>query len=120
MSWSTPKTNWQSDDTYNYTDLNKTCDNIAYLFEQAISKGLIEQFWGEAYIEACGVIKISGYDKYWDASDFSGVEEMVGILAEICSIDFTPVTFAVNGQFITYTELNRLETAIGDCYTFLS
>jgi len=121
MSWSTPKTNWDGDtDRFNYTEFNRIVENVRYCFQRAYAKHYITQADYVDFGNALDDIKYSGYDEYWDAEDFNYLETFVSDIAYICGITFTPVTFAPNGQFITYTELNRIETTVDDCHTFLS
>ena len=105
--WKTPKTNWLPTDRFNFVDYNRIKNNLLYLHEKA------EQLWRIFQIEDMGE-DILSYEALWDFERFNQFERNLDVINQnIFTKDYgyTQV-FVGNGKFITYDELNRIESAI--------
>lgn len=106
MAWTTPKTDWVSTDKFNIVDYNRIKNNIAYLGNLILTNvGYFD------YIDMGN--DIVGYSGYWDVSVFNAFElnlERMNAASYVQNIGSTK-TFYENGAFISYTELNRIESA---------
>lgn len=116
--WTTPVTDWQVTDRFNIADYNRIKNNLEYLYELADSKyfylyGLKpSNYLGDDLTETTGI---------WDYSDFNKFESFLTHLNEYTyNFDIgDSQTFKANGQFITYDELNRIESACLRLYNVL-
>lgn len=116
VTWTTPKTNWTSTDHFNCVDYNRIKGNLTYLYEQM-----------------CAVIKtpktfddmgddITENTKYWQPQYFNAWEaNLESINAAMYQVQDlgTTLTFYYNNQFITYTELNRIESSCLSIYNLI-
>ena len=106
MAWSTPKTNWTATDSFNIADYNRIKNNLKYLHDES------ELIYGSYSITDMGS-DLSSYAGFWDVSKFNSFEQNLKTINEhmISSDIGQPMTFYENGGFITYAELNRIESA---------
>lgn len=106
VTWIEPKTNWLPTDRFNFVDYNRIKNNLMYIHELAVE--LYEQF----DIEDMGD-DITSYEAYWDAETFNFFERNIETINKnIYTQDFgDSQVFYPNGIFITYDELNRIESA---------
>lgn len=114
MSWIEPKTDWTSQDTFNFSDYNRIKNNIAYLRERAVK--LVKPF----EIQDMGD-DMTSYDELFEASKFNTLEQNLETINNNAYLkDYgTKQTFYDNGVFIAYAELNRIESATLDIYNML-
>ena len=107
--WTTPKTNWEPSDKFNFTDYNRIRNNLIYLKERA--NRLIRPF----EIEDMGE-DITSYLAYWDVQFFNAIEKNIDIISENAyGLNYgIRQTFYDNGAFIKWDELNRIESATVD------
>lgn len=114
MSWIEPKTDWTSQDTFNFSDYNRIKNNIAYLRERAVK--LVKPF----EIQDMGN-DMTSYAELFDASKFNTIEQDLETINNNAYLkDYgTKQTFYDNGVFIAYAELNRIESATLDIYNML-
>lgn len=114
MSWIEPKTDWTSQDTFNFSDYNRIKNNIAYLRERAVK--LVKPF----EIHDMGN-DMTSYAELFDASKFNTIEQNLETINNNAYLkDYgTKQTFYDNGVFIAYAELNRIESATLDIYNML-
>ena len=109
MAWITPKTNWVETDRFNIEDFNRIKNNLTYLRDWA------REIFSYVPLENMGQ-DIDSYTTYWDVDYFNAFEDNVEALNEgIRNKDYgNKMTFAENGYFINYSELNRIESATAD------
>lgn len=114
MSWIEPKTDWTSQDTFNFSDYNRIKNNIAYLRERAVK--LVKPF----EIQDMGD-DMASYAELFEASKFNTIEQNLETINNNAYLkDYgTKQTFYDNGVFIAYAELNRIESATLDIYNML-
>lgn len=114
MSWIEPKTDWTSQDTFNFSDYNRIKNNIAYLRERVVK--LVKPF----EIQDMGD-DMTSYAELFDASKFNILEQNLETINNNAYLkDYgTKQTFYDNGVFIAYAELNRIESATLDIYNML-
>ena len=114
MSWIEPKTDWTSQDTFNFSDYNRIKNNIAYLRERAVK--LVKPF----EIQDMGD-DMTPYAELFEASKFNTIEQNLETINNNAYLkDYgTKQTFYDNGVFIAYAELNRIESATLDIYNML-
>lgn len=114
MSWIEPKTDWTSQDTFNFSDYNRIKNNIAYLRERAVK--LVKPF----EIQDMGD-DMTSYAQLFEASKFNTLEQNLETINNNAYLkDYgTKQTFYDNGVFIAYAELNRIESATLDIYNML-
>lgn len=114
MSWIEPKTDWTSQDTFNFSDYNRIKNNIAYLRERAVK--LVKPF----EIQDMGN-DMTSYAELFEASKFNTIEQNLETINNNAYLkDYgTKQTFYDNGVFIAYAELNRIESATLDIYNML-
>ena len=114
MSWIEPKTDWTSQDTFNFSDYNRIKNNIAYLRERAVK--LVKPF----DIQDMGD-DMTSYAELFEASKFNTLEQNLETINNNAYLkDYgTKQTFYDNGVFIAYAELNRIESATLDIYNML-
>ena len=105
--WHTPRTDWKATDRFNTADYNRIKNNLVYLHEKAVS--LCRPFeimdMGE---------DMESPSAYWKADSFNLFESnLEKINRNIFTKDYGySHTFFINGPFIRYDELNRIESAI--------
>lgn len=106
MSWTTPKTDWVASDHFNISDFNRIKNNLSYLHTES------QQIWGEYEIVDMGS-DMSDYSATWDVAKFNAFENnLETINRNMLNKDIgLKKTFYVNGKFIDYAELNRIERA---------
>ena len=114
MSWIEPKTDWTSQDTFNFSDYNRIKNNIAYLRERAVK--LVKPFEIQDMRD-----DMTSYAELFDASKFNILEQNLETINNNAYLkDYgTKQTFYDNGVFIAYAELNRIESATLDIYNML-
>lgn len=104
MSWSTPKTDWQASDTFSITDYNRIKNNILMIFEYIVGRYGDEI---EYYDMGEDIVSYSGY---YDVNMWNAIEENVELISSYkAGTSGLKQTFYPNGQFVKYTELNRIE-----------
>lgn len=123
MTWETPKTNWygKSDSNGNYTgdyfnvaDFNRIKNNLVYLHDLAIT--MYDNF----------NITDLGNDRTY--SDYFYASEINSMVDNRDTINYHTVkkvykalpTYVDNGNTMTYSELNLLESSILDLYNWLT
>lgn len=112
--WVNPKVNWAETDRFNISDYNRIKNNLSYLKERANS--IIRPF----SIEDMGD-DLEEETSYWDVNVFNSFENNLNIVNENSyKRDYgTRQTFYENGVFIKYDELNRIESAMLDIYSWM-
>ena len=132
MAWITPKTDWKAEydpigqymgDYFNIEDYNRIKNNLLYLRELAT-----ELFYGVPVIEV-GVDKhypVAGNpdfnnDNYF-ADEINLIEDALQSLEDFINLfnHGNKQTFYANGAFIGYAELNRIESAELELYTYIT
>ena len=113
MAWIQPKTNWTVSDRFNISDYNRIKGNLDFLKDKA------ETLYMSFDTQDMGPEK--NYVDYIYASEINNFEEnLEKINQNIFTQDFGDrQTFVPNGVFITYDELNRIESAILNMYNLL-
>ena len=113
MAWIQPKTNWTVSDRFNISDYNRIKGNLDFLEDKA------ETLYMSFDTQDMGPEKT--YVDYIYASEINKFEEnLEKINQNIFTQDFGDrQTFVPNGVFITYDELNRIESAILNMYNLL-
>jgi hypothetical protein len=104
MAWTTPKTDWKPTDYFNFGDYNRIVGNVLHI--QELSKKTVGNL---------NFKKMTQNKKMLDmiyAKEFNAIEENVEILGKHYNLDDSEVRFSDNGAFVTYIELNRLESLI--------
>lgn len=114
VTWEQPKTDWQKDDKFNFSDYNRIKNNLLVLSEA------IEIIKKDIKIENMGA-DIESYTECWKVSVFNSFERNLATIAneieKIYEKDYgKSQTFYPNGVFIKYDELNRIESATLDIY----
>lgn len=106
-SWITPKVNWLPTDRFNIVDFNRIRNNILSLYDLMIFE------FGVFPIESMGN-EMSDESEYWNVEYFNAFEKNIEIFHKYLPIDGFGVTqtFYVNGIFIKYDELNRIENLL--------
>lgn len=121
--WITPKTDWSGSsdssgnytgDYFNYTDYNRIKNNLSFLH------GLSEELYPDYDIEDMGDDKtVSDYVYADEINTFEN--NLVTINENTYNTDYgTAQSYLVNGAFIDYNELNRIESAMLNIYTRLN
>lgn len=102
-----PKTDWKPTDRFNYEDYNRIKNNLEYLHTVASMR--IKPF----EIENMGE-DITDYSANWNVNVFNAFENNLHTINEnvINANIGTKQTFYENGVFISYFELNRIESAL--------
>lgn len=105
--WKEPKTNWLPTDRFNFVDYNRIKNNLVHLHEKA------NQLWKSFSMEDMGE-DILSYEAMWDFERFNQFERNLDVINQnIFTKDYGyQQVFVGNGKFITYDELNRIESAI--------
>ena len=122
MAWTTPKTDWYGEvidgvyigDRFNAADFNRIKNNLSYLRELAV------QMYKDFTINDVGSDKTA--KEFFYAEEINKLEQnLVTINSNSINGSYgTAPTFADNGSTMTYTELNRLESACLDLYEKLT
>lgn len=122
MAWTTPKTDWAviTDSDGNFTgdyfeigDYNRIKANIEYLYALAIKVYFAFSF------DAVGSDKTVSDYPYADEINLL-TSDLDKINAGTYNMDIgTRVIYADNGAYLTYTDLNRIESACLSLYTNL-
>lgn len=109
MAWVTPKTDWVATDRFNIEDFNRIKNNILFLQSWA------REVFSYVPLDNMGE-DIDSYTAYWNVDYFNAFENNIDALNEgIRQLDYgIKMTFAENGYFINFTELNRIESATAD------
>lgn len=104
--WITPKTDWKKDDRFEKEDYNRIKNNIYYLWEKAC------MYFPEFDIEDMGRDIVSETSDF-NVQYFNAFEVNIDILNQNTYIQNlgTRQKFYVNGVFIKWNELNRIENA---------
>ncbi len=113
MAWSTPKTDWVADDYIDYTAYNRWINNLSYL------QTLCQEMYTLTATDL-GSDKTVSDIPY--ASMLNNIETALENL-NLASYNFdigTTVSFSANSQYIAYTEINRIESAMLKLYTWLT
>lgn len=107
VMWQKPKTDWAADDRFNIKDYNRIKKNLTYLWEEA------EKIWGEFNIEDMGE-DVTSINEIWNVQYFNAFESNVDTINQHMFTQNLGLrqTFYVNGVFIRFDELNRIESAI--------
>lgn len=107
VTWQKPKTDWTADDRFNIKDYNRIKNNLAYLWEEVC------KMWEEFDIEDMGE-DITSIKAIWNVQYFNAFESNVDTINQHMLTQSFGLrqTFYVNGVFIQYGELNRIEGAI--------
>lgn len=116
MGWITPKTNWSKSDFFNLSDYNRIKNNLVYL------KELAESIYASFDSPNLGA-DISDYEHIWTPTEFNNIETALEKIFNASSLAITigsKTTFAYNGLFIQYGELNRIESAMLNMYDRMS
>lgn len=115
MAWTIPKTYWKISDRFNIADYNRIKNNLAYLHEKAV------ELYTSFEVQDMGSDKTS-YADFFYADEINTMENNLDTIASnTFGKDYgTKKTFADNGAFIDYNELNRIESASLDLYNQLS
>lgn len=122
MAWQTPKTDWFGQmvdgvyvgDRFNATDFNRIKNNLSYLRELAL------KMYDEFTIHSLGEDR-TPVDFFY-ADEINKLEENLNTINSNTikrSYGVAP-TYTDNGNTMTFTELNRLESAILDLYDRLT
>lgn len=116
-TWTTPKTDWVASDYFNFTDFNRIKNNLACLHD------LAEEVYPSFSVNSTSTEDVTDYNYIWLPSDINKLEQDLTTLYQHMTLrDFnigTQKTFTYNGAFITYTELNRIESATLNIYNRL-
>lgn len=122
MAWEAPKTDWFGQmvdgvyvgDRFNATDFNRIKNNLSYLRELAL------KMYDEFTIHSLGEDR-TPVDFFY-ADEINKLEENLNTINSNTikrSYGVAP-TYTDNGNTMTFTELNRLESAILDLYDRLT
>lgn len=114
MAWITPKTDWKAEydgtgafvgDYVNIEDYNRIKNNLLFIRDMA------EDFFGN--IPQITVSADKTYSDYYYADEWNQIEDGLDAIVNATGIwNVGPKqTFYDNGHFITYSELNRIESA---------
>lgn len=110
MSWTTPKTNWVASDYFNATDYNRIKNNLAYLYDLAVS------IYGSFDITPLGSDKSIG--DFLIANDIDTLEvDLKAINENSVDQDYGDTQrYYANDKMPDYAELNRIESATASLY----
>lgn len=106
-SWITPKVDWKPTDRFNISDFNRIRGNILSLID------LMFFDFGDIEIKSMGE-SLSSYTSYWNVDYFNAFEKNIEILQKYLplKVDGKTQNFYMNGPFIKYDELNRIENLL--------
>lgn len=109
----TPKTNWTANDYINIDDYNRILNNLWYVATQRIGAYYSVD---ESY-ELLPDNEVT-YSDYPTADKWNLIESKLHALASLTDdiIIFEEKTFYPGGTYITYDELNRIESTILELY----
>lgn len=112
IEWKEPKTDWVKTDKFNIVDYNRIRGNISFLHQKLTDINMRFE------IKSMGE-DMSDYTGYYRADIFNAIEENVQYInSRMENKNFgESKKFFPNGAFISYEELNRLESAILDMKT---
>ena len=110
--WQEPKTNWVSEDYFNYSDYNRIKNNIAYL------RSLAESLFVDFPYTDMGADK-SSYAQYPYADEFNAMEENLESMRNHTFLydNADMRTWYDNAPTPNYEDFNRLENACLLFYT---
>ena len=110
MAWMEPKTNWVETDYFNAEDYNRIIGNLVYLKE--FSEGLHDSF------ELLDMGTEKTYSDFIYAREMNVIESnLETINSKTCGFDIgVKVVYSDNGNTPTFTELNRIESAMLKLY----
>lgn len=105
MAWRTPKTNWKSTDYFNLADYQRIYGNLNELIS------LANALYGD--IGAVTMTNKTSTANVLYASELNSLEDNLHLINDkTVQIDIgTKQTFVSFGKFITWDELNRIESA---------
>lgn len=104
--WMKPKTDWQEGDYFNLEDYNRIKNNITCLHELALI------MYPPFAIANMGADK-TGYEEYMYADEFCRIEDNLKLILD-GSYPFTAFSqkaYHPNQPFLSYEDLNRIESA---------
>lgn len=106
-TWQKPKTDWTATDRFNIKDYNRIKNNLTYLWEEA------SKIWGDFDIADMGE-DVTSIKTLWNVDYFNAFESNVDTINQHMFTQNLGIqqTFYVNGVFIRFDELNRIETAV--------
>lgn len=109
----TPKTNWTANDYINIDDYNRILNNLWYVATQRIG---VYYSVDESY-ESLPDNEVT-YSDYPTADKWNLIESKLHGLASLTDdiVIFEEKTFYPGGTYITYDELNRIESTILELY----
>lgn len=112
IEWKEPKTDWAKTYKFNIADYNRIRGNISFLHKKLTDINMRFE------IKSMGE-DMSDYTGYYRAEIFNAIEENVQYInSRMENKNFgESKKFFPNGAFISYEELNRLESAILDMKT---
>lgn len=104
--WRPPKTNWTSNDRFNYVDYNRIKNNLQWLYEKAV------ELYKTFPIADMGE-DIESYTAYWPVAFFNAWEQNLDTINKNMFVQNygNKQVFYENGTFIQWNELNRIEGA---------
>lgn len=116
--WITPKTDWDITTYINTDDYNRIKGNISYLYELSVK--LSSSF----SIENMGSDRV--YSQFPYASDWNTLEANIKTISKMFSniineellVDYG-YQYVDNGRYVTYTQLNAIETYCLELYEIL-
>ena len=108
--WVTPKTNWTKDEYFNAVDFNRIKNNLEHLRELSI------KVYKDFSIKLLG--KDRSYSDYFYADEINILEDnFEKINNNTIKMSYgNKMVYKDNGNTMTFTELNRIESAILDIY----
>lgn len=116
MPYIAPRTNWTAEDVFNIEDFNRINGNIRYIRDLSSNVAVIPDF----------VLSDDVDDRksVWNPTQFNNIENGLSKIVDALPYSFiastTPMTFAYGGMFITYAELNRIESLIAEVAEYVS
>lgn len=116
MTWVHPKVNWVETDFYNIADYTRIRDNILWI--KSLADGVVDEdtVITKSYTYTVPIL-VSMSDKTYTDITFASVlnsieNNFATINTNTHDLEDTRNTFQANGTFITYTQLNDLESKI--------
>ena len=116
MAWITPKTDWDVDTVFSYTDYNRIRNNLLYLNDK-----INTDYPDKAKELDLGDAK-TGYDNNYRPSEFNAFEDALESFTRIGqNVNIgTRSYYSANGDFISFSDLNRIENCCLKWYTTLN
>ena len=115
MAWQTPKTNWNSDDYYNFGDLNRVEGN-----SDAVAD--VIDYYSGVKPTLTGLVTNRDNTRFEYYDDLNRIENNV-IVLKTASYEppgwITPVTDWASGDPFDYVDANRLEVNLLALYTLV-